>query len=156
MAILLSNDPLVCEFAAAGFRTVGVDIDPRRAKDLTDGLSPVVTVTNERLHNLQDALQFTTFYEEIHGCDVSVICVPTPFKSQYPDLSIVFEVVQCIKENLPENHLIVLESSVYPGATEEVIRPILETGEHRIGENLFLSPLKKPRRCSKFCQVVEP
>ncbi len=131
--------PLLCAIAEAGFSTVGIDKDARRVNTLAAGASPIADVPYELLHSLQDRLQFTMSYEAVRHCDISIICVPTPLKDQQPDLSAVIDVAQSLKEVIPENHLVVLESTTYSGTTGEVVRPILEVGERRVGENLFLA-----------------
>lgn len=131
--------PLLCAIAGSGFSTVGIDKDARRVDALATGTSPIADVPDELIHNLHDRLQFTMSYEAVRHCDVSIICVPTPLKDQQPDLSAVIDVAWNLKDVIPENHLVVLESTTYPGTTEDVIRPILEVGERRVGENLFLA-----------------
>jgi UDP-N-acetyl-D-glucosamine dehydrogenase len=131
--------PLLCTIAAAGFSTVGIDRDAARVNTLATGTSPIADVPDELLQRLQDRLQFTVSYEVVRHCDISIICVPTPLKDQQPDLSAVIDAAQHLENVIPENHLVVLESTTYPGTTEEVIRPILETGGRQVGVNLFLA-----------------
>jgi UDP-N-acetyl-D-glucosamine dehydrogenase len=131
--------PLLCTIAAAGFSTVGIDRDAARVNILATGTSPIADVPDELLQRLQDRLQFTVSYEVVRHCDISIICVPTPLKDQQPDLSAVIDAAQHLENVIPENHLVVLESTTYPGTTEEVIRPILETGGRQVGVNLFLA-----------------
>jgi UDP-N-acetyl-D-glucosamine dehydrogenase len=131
--------PLLCTIAAAGFSTVGIDRDAARVNNLATGTSPITDVPDELLQRLQDRLQFTVSYEVVRHCDISIICVPTPLKDQQPDLSAVIDAAQHLENVIPENHLVVLESTTYPGTTEEVIRPILETRERQVGVNLFLA-----------------
>jgi UDP-N-acetyl-D-glucosamine dehydrogenase len=131
--------PLLCTIAAAGFSTIGIDRDAARVNTLATGTSPIADVSDELLRRLQDRLQFTVSYEVVRHCDISIICVPTPLKDQQPDLSAVIDVAQHLGNVIPENHLVVLESTTYPGTTEEVIRPILETGGRQVGVNLFLA-----------------
>lgn len=131
--------PLLCTIAAAGFSTVGIDRDAARVNILATGTSPIADVPDELLQRLQDRLQFTVSYEVVRHCDISIICVPTPLKDQQPDLSAVIDAAQHLGNVIPENHLVVLESTTYPGTTEEVIRPILETGGRQVGVNLFLA-----------------
>ncbi len=131
--------PLLCNIALAGFSTVGVDKDKNRVHLLEDNISPFPDVSNDLLHQIEDRTSFTDSYAVIQQCDVSIICVPTPLKDQYPDLSTVIDVAQSLKNVLSERHLVVLESTTYPGTTEEILRPILETPPFSVGENLFLA-----------------
>ena len=96
--------PLFCEIARAGFRAVGIDKDKHRIQMLREGVPPFPDVSDNLLSDLRDRLVFTDSYDIIRECDVSIICVPTPLKDQYPDLSSIVEVGHSLREVLPETH----------------------------------------------------
>jgi UDP-N-acetyl-D-glucosamine dehydrogenase len=133
--------PLLVEFARAGFETVGVDVDEKKVKRINEGTSYIKDVASA---DLRDALESgrmsaTTDFSALSGVDTVNICVPTPLrKTRDPDISYIVSAVEEIAKFLHENMLIILESTTYPGTTEEVILPMLESERFKVGENLFL------------------
>ncbi|MCC6983204.1 MAG: nucleotide sugar dehydrogenase, partial [Bauldia sp.] len=122
--------------AAGGYRVVGFDIDPSKVADLNQGASYVGAVTGEELAAKVSAGRFraTDRFEELPSCDVLVICVPTPLTRQRePDLTFIEATARAIAERLRPGQLISLESTTYPGTTNEVVRPILEKTGLRSG-----------------------
>lgn len=133
---------LACEFAGAGIKVLGFEIDEARVKQLHAGRSYVRDVTDEELARCREAgtLDATLDFSRLGEVDAISICVPTPLrKSKDPDISFVIEASRRIAEALKPGHVIVLESTTYPGTTEEVIRPALEEGGLRAGEDFFLA-----------------
>jgi UDP-N-acetyl-D-glucosamine dehydrogenase len=118
--------PLAVEFARAGFRVAGVETDPARVAALSRGESYIPDVPAGQL---QDALQNGRFrptaeLEALAEQDAIVVCVPTPLrKSRDPDISYVLAAAEAIARHLRPGQLIVLESTTYPGTTEEVLLP---------------------------------
>ena len=122
--------PLAVEFAEAGFTVVGVDLDRSKIKQLRDGRSYLEDVSAGRIAPLVAAgrLQATTDYGSLQPApDAVFICVPTPYTTlKVPDLSFITAAAEMIAAHLTTGQLIVLESTTYPGTTEELVLPILE------------------------------
>ena len=134
--------PLAQVFAEAGVGTVLVDIDPGRVEQLRQGQSYIGDVPSERLAPLVEsgALTATTDYDAVRETDAVLIAVPTPLtRNREPDLSIVFAVAAKLSERLRKGHLIVLESTTYPGTTREGVLPILAGSGLEVGKDFFLA-----------------
>lgn len=134
--------PLAAACARGGFRTIGFDIDADKIARLNAGKSYIDAVASEELAGLVAKQRFraTSDSAELAGCDVVIICVPTPLSKQRdPDLGFVTETARMIARHLREGQLVVLESTTYPGTTEEVLKPILEEGGLRSGRDFFLA-----------------
>jgi len=134
--------PLAVEFAKSGFRVVGIEVNKQKMKSLKRGVSYILDVKNEELSPLVNSgkIEVSSRYKSIRECDAVIICVPTPLrKTKDPDLSFVMAAVNGVSKNLRPPQLIVLESTTYPGTTEEMVRPLLEKDHLRIGKNIFLA-----------------
>jgi UDP-N-acetyl-D-glucosamine dehydrogenase len=134
--------PLSVEFASAGFRVTGFDISSEKVKTVSRGESHVADVPGTRVKELVAAgrLSATTDFSQLAAADAIIICVPTPLsKTKDPDLSMVVEAARSIAEHLRPGQLIVLESTTYPGTTEELILPILSERGLKVGESFFLA-----------------
>jgi len=134
--------PLSMEFVRAGLRVTGFDVLPERAEALNRGESHVQDVPSSRVKEAVAASRFraTTDFGEIGQMDALIICVPTPLsKTKDPDLSLVVEATRSIAGGLRRGQLVVLESTTYPGTTEELIQPALEEGGLRAGHDFFLA-----------------
>src|SRR6476659_6718405 len=121
--------PLAMEFCRKGFRVTGVDVSRERVAALAKGRSYVLDVTGDVLARSLEAGRFkpTTRFDGLAGCDVVLICVQTPLrKTKEPDLSNVIAAAGECAKRLKKGQLIVLESTTFPGATDDVVRPILE------------------------------
>jgi UDP-N-acetyl-D-glucosamine dehydrogenase len=129
--------PLVVAASREGFPVIGVDLAPRRIAALIEGRSYVGDVTDEELAALPDAT-FTTERAALSRADVVVIAVPTPLSDGVPDLSQVKRASADVASVLRAGCLVILESTTYPGTTEEVVRPILETSGLEAGRDFFL------------------
>jgi len=118
--------PLAVEFAEI-FNTVGFDVDPIRISELQDGFDRTMEVDNQRLRNLK-RLKFSSSSKDLLDCDTFIVTVPTPI-DQYkePDLSFLKNACITVGKALSKGSLVVFESTVFPGATEEVCVPILES-----------------------------
>ena len=134
--------PLAVETAKAGFPVVGVDIDEARAAAINRGESYIGDVTGDNILGLveDERLVATTSYSALRNVDLLIICVPTPLtKSKDPDLSyVVSATTECVAVLRP-GHLVILESTTYPGTTVEVVRPILEKTGLRAGSDFSLA-----------------
>ncbi len=134
--------PLSVEFAAAGLAVTGFDLSAEKVQAIGQGDSYVQDVPSDRLRGLVRAgrLEATTDVRGLAACDAIIICVPTPLsKTKDPDLSMVVEAARAIAAHLRPGQLVVLESTTYPGTTEELILPLLEEGGLRVGESFFLA-----------------
>jgi len=134
--------PLAQVFADAGRRVVLVDVQQSRVDRLNSGDSYIEDVPSEVLGKLVDAglISATTDYDILREVDAILIALPTPLSRQRePDLSIVLSAVGQIVPRLRKGHLVVLESTTYPGTTREEILPILETSGLKIGEDFHLA-----------------
>jgi UDP-N-acetyl-D-glucosamine dehydrogenase len=137
--------PLAVEFARAGFPVVGIDTDERKITRLSKGVSYIPDVPGADVRRLVGKGQFmpTMDYDELRLADVIFICVPTPFdKMKAPDLQPVISATRSIAPRLRAGQLVILQSTTYPGTTEEVCQPILEGTGLKAGEdfNLAFSP----------------
>ncbi|HEV8676389.1 MAG TPA: nucleotide sugar dehydrogenase [Methylomirabilota bacterium] len=134
--------PLAIEFAKAGFRVTGLDPDASRVDAVNRGVSYIGDVRSEDLAEVTGGgrLMASASWELASQLDAIVICVPTPFSvNREPDLSFVRAATEEIARRLRPGQLIVLESTTYPGTTQEVLRPILEAGGLRVGREFCLA-----------------
>ena len=120
--------PLAVAASASGRTVVGVDLDKARVDGLNAGTSPVGDVSDEELRAQVDAGRYSasTDFVAVKDADVVVMCVPTPYHNDAPDLSYIEGAARQIGEHLTPGTLVILESTTYPGTTEEVLLPILE------------------------------
>ena len=133
--------PLALAFVRAGYRVVGLDTNCRRVRDLREAKSPILDVSSQSLvEGLgTDRLEFTCDQRVLAEVDTVSICVPTPLgKTKDPDLSFVQSAVESIRRHRRRGQLYVLESTTYPGATEEIVLPVLSEGGWRAGEEFHL------------------
>jgi len=134
--------PLAVAFARAGFPVIGVDSDPSRATLLARGTSPVEDVPTATLRPLveEGRLRVRSSADALSEADAIVICVPTPLgKSKEPDISFIVAAADGVSRVLGAGRLVVLESTTYPGTTEEVLLPRLSRDGMRVGEEFFLA-----------------
>jgi len=134
--------PLAVAFARAGFRVIGVDADPVRTALLAGGMSPVEDVPAALLAPLVQSgrLAIHSSPDALGEADAIVICVPTPLgKSKEPDISFIVAAADGVARVLRPGGLVVLESTTYPGTTDEVLLPRFSRGGLRVGEDFFLA-----------------
>jgi UDP-N-acetyl-D-glucosamine dehydrogenase len=132
--------PLVTEFCRAGFRVTGFDVDPEKVEVLKEGKSYIAHIAHSRIAQCSPRFSPTTDYSELSAMDAILICVPTPVnKYREPDLSYVFGTARTIAQHLRKGQLIVLESTTYPGTTDEDMRAILEETGLRAGVDFHLA-----------------
>ena len=133
--------PLAVEVALAGFAVVGVDTDSGSIAEINSGHSRVPDVDARLLVDLvrSSQLRATSEYSDLASCDAISICVPTPLrKTKDPDLTYVLEATRALAAHLRPGMLVILESTTYPGTTEEAVLPILEGSGLRVGADFFL------------------
>jgi len=134
--------PLAVEKAKAGYRVIGFDIQKKRVDMVNAGINYIGDVVDEELKDLVEKgmIRATTDFSELKNCDVATICVPTPLgKYKEPDLTYVINTAKEIAKYLHREMLVVLESTTYPGTTEEVVLPILESTGLKVGEDFYLA-----------------
>jgi UDP-N-acetyl-D-glucosamine dehydrogenase len=134
--------PLAVELGRAGFRVVGVDPNADKVRGVSRGESHVDDVAPADVRALVEAGRFEAraSWDGLPDLDAALICVPTPFTAnREPDLSFVRAAAEALAARLRPGQLVVLESTTYPGTTEEVLRPILEAGGLRAGRDFALA-----------------
>jgi UDP-N-acetyl-D-glucosamine dehydrogenase len=131
--------PLAVTFAEAGFEVVGIDLDEARVQAVNEGRSYLVDVPAQRYGELEGRLRATSDYSALAELDALTICVPTPLsKTRTPDISYVVSAAEAVAESLRPDQLVVLQSTTYPGTTEEIVLPILERSGKQVGKDIFL------------------
>ena len=134
--------PLAVEKAKAGFRTIGFDVQKEKIEMVNQGHNYIGDVVDHDLADLVKAgmLSATTDFSFVKDVDFIAICVPTPLdKHQEPDISYVKSSAEAIAKYLSKETMVVLESTTYPGTTEELVKPILEKGSGlKCGEDFYL------------------
>jgi len=134
--------PLAVGFARAGVRVVGIDVNEGRVQAMNRGESHIPDVPSTDLAPVVAAgrLVASTDYRECARADATVICVPTPFtRMKAPDLSYIEAACRSLAPHVAPGSLIVLQSTTYPGTTEELVRPILEAAGRRAGRDFLLA-----------------
>jgi UDP-N-acetyl-D-glucosamine dehydrogenase len=134
--------PLLTEFARGGFHGTGFEVDETKAAQINSGESYIGDVESSVVKELVDSkrLRATTDFEHLKECDVVIICVPTPLrKTKEPDVSYILAAAEEIKERLHHGQLIILESTTYPGTTDEVLLPMFEDTGLKLDEDFLLA-----------------
>ena len=134
--------PLAVELAKAGFHATGIDLDERKVDAVNEGRSYIPDVTTADVEALHKAgkLDATTDFAIVKELDTINICVPTPLrKTKDPDMSYIVSAVEAIAKHLHPGMLIVLESTTYPGTTDEVVQPLLEATGLKAGVDFFIA-----------------
>jgi UDP-N-acetyl-D-glucosamine dehydrogenase len=134
--------PLAVELAKAGFHTTGIDLDTRKVQALDESRSYIPDVSTADVQALRRAgkLDATTDFAIVKELDTINICVPTPLrKTKDPDMSYIVSAVEATAGHLHPGMLIILESTTYPGTTEEVVQPLLEAAGLKAGVDFFLA-----------------
>ena len=134
--------PLAVEFAKAGFEVTGFDVDVTKVSSINKGHSYIGDVSSEDVAGCVKAgkLKATDDMSKLHDMDAIDICVPTPLrKTRDPDLSYVILAVDAVRARLKPGQLVILESTTYPGTTDEVVQPALEEGGLKAGKDFYLA-----------------
>ena len=133
--------PLALRYAEAGFRVLGFDIDPAKVAKLNSGRSYIEHIPAAKIAaTVSDGLfSATTDFSRIGEVEAVILCVPTPLnKYREPDMSFVIDTTDAVKPYLRAGQVLSLESTTYPGTTEEELLPRVEEGGLKVGENVFL------------------
>lgn len=138
--------PLALRFSEVGLPVIGFDIDEDRVSQLAAGRSPIEHIADERIREMLDrGFEATADFARIGEADAVIICVPTPLsKHREPDLSFVENTMETITPHLRAGQMLSLESTTWPGTTDEVLRPFIEGRGFTIGTDFFL--LYSPER----------
>lgn len=134
--------PLIIEFALKGFPTIGFEVDSGKVETLNAGTSHIVDVPSE---NVAKALAANTFtatvdFSRLAECDVIIICVPTPLrKTKDPDMTYILAAGEEIRRYARHGQLVILESTTYPGTTDEVLQPMIEEAGLKLDEDFLLA-----------------
>lgn len=138
--------PLALRFAEVGFDVVGIDIDSKKIKMLNKGISYIDDISHNQINKeIKKNLKVTSDFSIAKYLDVMIICVPTPLKkNSKPDLSFVTNTMDILKPYFRKNQVLSLESTTYPGTTDEVLLPRIEKTGLKVGKDFFL--LYSPER----------
>lgn len=133
--------PVAVAFAEAGFHVLGVDLDTTKVQELEAGRSFLRDVPDEQVAPLRaaDRLRGSSSFEDLERADAILICVPTPITDGSPDLSLVVAAGASIGAVLKKGSIVILESTTYPGSTEELLCPLLEAERFKVGEDFLLA-----------------
>jgi UDP-N-acetyl-D-glucosamine dehydrogenase len=133
--------PVALSFAEAGFHVIGIDLRKEKIRALEEGRSHLLEISSERVKAQRDAgrLRASSSFEPLRNADAVIISVPTPLAAGTPDLSRVVFAGEEIAKVLKRGSLFVLESTTYPGTTEELLQPLLEVGGDRAGTDFMLA-----------------
>jgi UDP-N-acetyl-D-glucosamine dehydrogenase len=134
--------PLLVEFARSGFQVTGFEVDENKAAQINSGKSYIGDVESAAVKELVDEkrLSATTDFDHLQRCDAVIICVPTPLrKTKEPDVSYILAAAEEIKRRLHRGQLIILESTTYPGTTNEVLLPMFEETGLKLDEDFLLA-----------------
>ena len=153
--------PLIREFSKAGFPVTGFDIDASKVSLLNKGMSYIKHIPSADVKRFLKDGRFsaTTDFKQLKKMDCIIICVPTPLnKHRDPDLSFVLDTTRTIAQNLRRGQLVILESTTYPGTTDEDMRTILETTGMKAGKDFHLafSPEREDPASRNFTTATIP
>ena len=132
--------PLAMRFSSCGYKVVGFDIDEKKIELLNDGKSYIDHIESNKIQECVDkGLTATSDFSNIVNCDALIMCVPTPLNiHREPDLTFIEDTLERMLPYVRKNQLIPLESTTYPGTTEEIIAPKIESKGFTIGDDFFL------------------
>ncbi|MDR2395704.1 MAG: nucleotide sugar dehydrogenase [Endomicrobium sp.] len=134
--------PLSCQLAKQGFSVTGFEVDESKVKMINNGKSYIDDVSSYDLKELvrSGKISADSNFRNLSKMDVLIICVPTPLrKAKDPDVSYILEAAKNVRETLKKGQLVILESTTYPGTTEELVLPILEETGLEVGKDFFLA-----------------
>ncbi|WAC46574.1 UDP-N-acetyl-D-glucosamine 6-dehydrogenase [Pseudomonas sp. SL4(2022)] len=132
--------PLMLRFNAIGFRVLGIDIDTSKVDKLNSGLSYIEHIACEHVARARNSgFEATCDFRRVSECDALILCVPTPLnKYREPDMSFVIDTTNAIKPYLRVGQIVSLESTTYPGTTEEELLPRVQESGLVVGESIYL------------------
>src|SRR5262249_30909795 len=158
--------PLAAEFAGAGLKAIGFDLDESRVATINSGRSYIPDVSTETVKGLVDRgkLKASCDFSHLSETDAVIICVPTPLrKTKEPDISYILAAAEQVKTHLHSPQVVVLESTTYPGTTDEVVLPMLKDTGLSLDKDFFLAflpervdPGNKQSKTNNIPKVVAP
>ncbi|MCK5074791.1 MAG: nucleotide sugar dehydrogenase [Calditrichia bacterium] len=153
--------PLILEYAEKGFKSLGFDIDPSKIEYISKGQSYIKHIPSEKIDKVvkKGTFSSTTDFSRLEEVDAILVAVPTPLdKYRAPDLSYIINTSEEVAKYLRKGQIVILESSTYPGTTEEVMRPILEKSGLKCDEDFWLafSPEREDPNNPKFSTSTIP
>jgi len=134
--------PLIVEFSAKGFQGIGFEVDKLKADAINAANSYIVDVPDEDIAKCIDSgkMSATTDFSKLNDCDVVIICVPTPLrKTKDPDMSYILSAGAEIQKYMRPGQLVILESTTYPGTTDEILQPMFEKAGYKLNEDFLLA-----------------
>jgi UDP-N-acetyl-D-glucosamine dehydrogenase len=132
--------PLLLRFGEEKIKTIGFDIDERKINLLSEQQSFLKHISKEQIEFVKDYIKVTNDFSLVNKCDALIICVPTPLnKNREPNLDYIVNAMEMILPHTKEGQLISLESTTYPGTTEEIIQTSVEKNGFKVGENIFVT-----------------
>src|SRR5262249_34551572 len=134
--------PLAVEFARGGFSTIGFEVDRSRIDTINGAGSYIPDVPTEMVRSLveREKLSATSDFSKLGQTDAVIICVPTPLrKTKEPDISYILAAAEQVRAHLHSPQLVILESTTYPGTTEEVLLPMLEETGQKLDQDFYLA-----------------
>ncbi len=151
--------PLMLRFAEVGFRVIGIDVDEEKNRLLNQGQSYIQHISSTRISNVQAKIHATADFSASCEADALILCVPTPLdKYREPDLSFVLQTTDALVPHLRAGQLVSLESTTYPGTTEEELKPRIESTGLIVGQDIFLvySPEREDPGNPEFTTATIP
>ncbi len=153
--------PVVIRFAEEGFKVLGFDIDLKKVKNINMGKSYIKHIQGNSFKSLvkEKQIEATNDFKKIKNVDAVIICVPTPLNEmREPDLQYVEETAKAVAQNLRKGHIICLESTTYPGTTDEILLPLFEKSRLKVGRDFFLvySPEREDPGNTEFTTKTIP
>ena len=132
--------PLMLRFAEMGFKVIGIDVDEQKNELLKQGKSYIKHISSERVTAAKKQILATSDFSKSAEADALILCVPTPLnKFREPDLSFVLQTMDALVPHLRAGQLVSLESTTYPGTTEEELKPRIESRGFILGQDIFLT-----------------
>lgn len=134
--------PLIVEFCNKQFQGIGFEVDQKKVDAINSGDSYIVDVSDEAVQKCLDSgkLSATTDFSKLSDCDVIIICVPTPLrKTKDPDMSYILAAGDEIQQYMRSGQMVILESTTYPGTTDEILQPIFEKAGFKLDEDFLLA-----------------
>lgn len=134
------GQPLMLRYSALGYKVIGFDIDEEKVNELNNAHSSIEHISDAKVEEaVNNGFEATIDFSRIKECDALILCVPTPLnKYREPDMSFVIDTTDMIKPYLREGQIVSLESTTYPGTTDELLQPRLEENGLVVGESIFL------------------
>ena len=131
--------PLALNFVDSGFKVLGFDIDSNKVMKLNNGESYINYINSSRILKSLKKFKATNDFSLSKYIDVLIFCVPTPLKkNKIPDLSFIINTMKMVNPYLNKGQILSLESTTYPGTTEEVLLPFIEKKNFKVGNDFFL------------------